>query len=530
MKIAVCQINHIIGDIAGNSAKIIKYLKKAQNQGADIAVFPETAISGYPCGDLWQNKDFIKKQLKALREISKYTKKTACIIGYVDFNDKVDFLENACAFIYKGKILGKSTKMRLALWDVFYDPRYFVPAEKQKLVNFKGKKIGMTICADIFAPDKYFTKNPLSYLKGADFITHISASPYFLGRIKSSRNGRVIKSAKKLKRPIVMCNMIGANDDIIYDGGSTAFDKNGNTIAKAKSWQEDMFVVDLKNQKKVQAYKENETDEIYNALVLGIKDFFAKNKIKRAIIGLSGGIDSAVVTCLAVKALGNKNVYAYYLPSKYSSSLSEKLADKLAKNLKVNYKKISIKKMHQSFGQTFGEAKSLTDQNIQARIRGDILMSISSEIGGLVLACSNKTEVACGYSTMYGDTCGGLMPIGDLLKHRVVELANYINADCEIIPSGIISRPPSAELKPNQKDEDDLPRYEILDKIVELYVEQEYDATKISKKLKLGKNFVKKIIDRIERAEFKRYQAPPILKITKKAFGSGRKMQIAKKL
>ena len=531
MKIAVCQLNHLIGDIKGNRAKIIKYLKKAEAKGADIAVFPETAITGYPCGDLWYDKSFIKEQLKAFKQISKHTKKTACIIGYIDFDKKTDFLENCSALIYKGKILGKSLKMRLAIWDIFYDNRYFVPAKKQKLVNFKGKKIGLTICADIFAPDKYFTnaQNPINYLKGADFITHISASPYFLGRVKSSRNGRVIKSAQKLKCPVIMCNMVGANDDVIYDGGSTVFDKNGNTIAKAKSWQEDMFLVNLNRQQKIAPYKENQVQEIHDALVLGIKDFFAKNKLKKAVIGLSGGIDSAVVACLASKALGKQNVYAYYLPSKYSAKLSEKLAKKLAKNLDINFETIDIKKIHQSFSQTYGKVKSLTDQNIQARTRGSLLMSFASELGGLVLACSNKTEVACGYSTMYGDTCGGLMPIGDLLKYRVVELAEFINTGCEIIPNGIISRAPSAELKANQKDEDDLPKYEILDNIVQLYIEEGGKVESISKKLKVSKKLVKDIITKIDRAEFKRYQAPPILKITKKTFGPGRKMQIARK-
>lgn len=541
MKIALAQINSKIADLKGNTKKILHYYQKAKSQNADIVIFPELALTGYPPLDLLENSDFIDKELSYLKSIAKEIESLACVLGYVDINEnlKGKKLKNSAAFIHKRKII-KINKSLLPTYDIFDEARYFEPSLKNNPIVYKGEKIGITICEDIWAdtellPDRFLYKfNPLENLirKGVKTIINISASPF-----EKNKNYKKIKIlseiAKKNKIRIIYVNSVGANDELIFDGRSFILDEKGKINILMKDFEEDFYVFDTeKDISKFTLKKDQEIEEIYKAIICGIRDYFEKQNFSKAIIGLSGGIDSAVVACLAVKAIGNENVLGVMMPSRYTSEESINSVNELAQNLKIKILNLPIDEIYKSYLKTLSlnyKEIDITLQNIQSRIRGNLLMALSNKTGGLVLVTGNKSEISMGYCTLYGDTAGAIAPIGDVLKTDVYKIAEFINKEQKIIPEFIIKRAPTAELKPGQKDQDDLPPYEILDEIIKMYIEENIPISKISKKFK-DKNYVTSIIKRIEKNEYKRKQLPMCFKISAKSFGSGRKMPIVKDL
>lgn len=547
MKIAIAQINTKVGDIEGNLRKIEYFYKKAVNLNADIVVFPEMTITGYPLMDMLENENFMESNLKALKKISALVDKTACIIGGVEKNFSMTgkpFL-NSIFFIHNHRIVAKRHKSLLPTYDIFDEARYFEPARSNLPVKFKGFKIGLTICEDIWAntdllPKRTLYKNdPLKtfFKQKVDFIINISASPFYRGKVLKRLN-MLMKMSRNIKKPVVYCNLVGANDELIFDGNSFIINSSGRLLAKAKSLEEDLIITHIPDttrkagKSSLSPFSYNEIEELHDALVLGIKDYFSKTGFNQAIIGLSGGIDSAVVLYLAVRALGKDNVFAVLMPSKYTSGRSVRDAKKTCENLGVKHSIICIDRIYELYlKEVFPDKKTesvdITMQNIQSRIRGNILMAISNKTGGLVLACGNKSEIAMGYCTLYGDTAGAIAPLSDLLKTTIYKLAGHINRAREIIPSSVITRIPTAELKPNQKDPDDLPPYDVLDRIIQLYVEESKTPQDIAK-TGIDRNLLHSVIKRIESVEYKRKQLPTGLKVSEKSFGSGRKMPIVK--
>ncbi|MEF3280136.1 MAG: NAD+ synthase [Elusimicrobiota bacterium] len=534
MKITFAQLNTRVGDIDSNISKAIEAYKKAESENSDIIIYPELFTTGYPPLDLLENKHFIEKNIKALKSFAATTNKAAAVIGFVDFNHGYGKkLFNSAAFIYGGKIQQILKKNLLPTYDVFDEKRYFSEGTQNKIIKFKNKKILITICEDIWGktdllPDKnLYSKDTMSKYS-PDIIINLSASPYYFGKI-TLREKILCELAKDKKADIAYVNLVGANDDLVFDGSSMLISKKGK-IFQLQPFTEQINTVDLSRFLE-RKYTEN-ISFLKQAIVVGIKDFFKKQNLKSAIIGLSGGIDSAVVASLCVEAIGNENVLGILMPSEFTSKQSIEDAIKLSKKLGIRYKIIPIKNIYRQYLKELSltnQEIDITLQNIQSRIRGDILMSYSNKEGGIVIATSNKSEIAMGYFTLYGDSCGAIAPIGDVLKTQVYEVAEEINKDKEIIPDSIIKRPPTAELKPNQLDQDDLPPYKILDKIIKLYIEEELSLDKIQKILK-NKINIKDIIYRIELNEYKRKQIPISIKVSKKAFGSGRKIPIVRKI
>jgi NAD+ synthase (glutamine-hydrolysing) len=521
-KIALAQINPSLGDLDGNTSKIIDFVRKARKQRADLVVFPELAITGYPPKDLLLKTDFITRNKKKLKEIAQETHNISAVIGLIDMAD--NRIYNAAALIQNDRIVGIQHKTSLPNYDVFDEERYFQTAENSAVYSLNGLNVGITICEDIWVDNSLI--NGLAE-KGADFIINISASPFYAGKLDIRRR-LISKRAKENNIPIVYVNMVGGQDDLIFDGRSCVFNKDGTLIAQAKQFEEDLIVVGLDGKKIVT--KDNIIQEVHDALVLGIRDYTRKNGFRKAVIGLSGGIDSAVTSVLAVKALGREKVIGVSMPSDISSKESVGDARRLARKLGIKLKVIPISDTYNSYIKTLrpefkGTAKNVAEENIQARIRGNILMALSNKFGYLVLSTGNKSELAVGYCTLYGDMSGGLAVLSDVLKTRVYELADYINRKREVIPRGIITKEPSAELRPGQKDTDTLPPYRILDPILNAYIEENKSRDEI---IRLGfkKRLVDKVIWMVDHNEYKRQQAPLGLKITPKAFGSGRRMPI----
>ncbi len=544
MKIAIAQINPKVGAIAANALKIEAFARRAEDLGADLVVFPELALTGYPPLDLLERKDFIRENLAALDRLAALKLKTALAVGYVDLNQgrQGKGLFNSIAFISGGKIAAKRAKSLLPTYDIFDEARYFEPAAENRPFKFRGSVIGLTICEDIWAetallPKRFLYKNnPVKTLRAGktSIVINISASPYYKG--KSDRRLSILAGlAKKMRAFIVYANQAGANDELIFDGNSFALDPSGRAIGLAKPFEEDLLLVDTCAAPPRPALRRREEpDEIFSALTLGIKDYFQKLGFKKAVLGLSGGIDSAVVAALAARALGPENVTGVLMPSVYTAGRSVDDALELAANLGIKTKLIPIKNIYAEFlkqlnaGGPRGEV-SLTMQNLQARIRGTILMALANTNNWLALTTGNKSEIALGYCTLYGDTAGAIAPIADLLKTEVYRLAAVINRDAEMIPRAIIKRAPTAELKPGQKDQDDLPPYAVLDAVIRLYMEENLNAQEIVKK-GYKAELVLSILRRIEANEYKRKQLPIGLKVTEKSFGYGRKMPIVKDL
>jgi NAD+ synthase (glutamine-hydrolysing) len=540
VKIALAQLNPTIGDIKNNCNKIVEYINDAKKQYVDLIVFPELSIIGYPPKDLLYNPDFLNLADECLKSIIlPEVREIGVIIGTVTRGEMKDYiLHNSALLLNNGEIIGKSDKTLLPNYDVFDENRYFKPAQEIKCFDFKGMRLAINICEDIWN-DKDFWERPKydtdvleeQYKLNPDIFINISASPYNAGK-HELRVKMVEEISKKYHLPLVYVNQIGGNDELIFDGSSFVINSYGEKVIQLKSFEEDLSIFDTDNLNKKSPLPEIKEDIswIHDALILGIRDYFKKTGFKKAVIGLSGGIDSAVTCALASKALGRENILGVSMPSRYTSCESKDDAYILAQNLGIKFRILPIENVFQSYISIFNEDKTpkgdLAEENIQARIRGNYLMFISNREGYMVLTTGNKSEIAVGYCTLYGDMSGGLAVISDVPKTMVYELARYINRNSEIIPLSTIRKPPSAELKPDQKDIDSLPPYEILDAILKAYIEEEKSLRQIVSE-GFDENLVKEIIRKVNNAEYKRRQAAPGLKVTTKAFGVGRRMPIA---
>ncbi|ADL41576.1 NAD+ synthetase [Caldicellulosiruptor obsidiansis OB47] len=538
MKILLCQINPIVGDIEGNTKKIIEIIKS--HADAKILIFPELSICGYPPKDLLFQKDFIDAVEKAIEKIAKVVEDSFVIVGSPTKSHHVSKLFNSAIILHQGKIEKVIHKTLLPSYDVFDENRYFIPSLAREVVTIEGINFGISICEDIWNinndENALYDINVLDelYQKGAKVFINLSASPYHYTKLETQRLKVLKEAATKYGIPVIYVNQVGGNDELIFDGNSVVLSSSGKVVAKTKEFEEDILEIELE---KIDKMPEVEIHEdiswIKKALVLGIRDYFEKTGItKKAVVGLSGGIDSSVVCCLATEALGKENVLGVAMPSRYSSEHSLKDAKQLAENLGIEFRVYSIEEPFKSYLKMFNGSEvalqDLAEENIQARIRGNILMFISNRENRLVLTTGNKSELAVGYCTLYGDMAGGLAVISDLPKMLVYELARYINREREIIPHNVLVKPPSAELRPNQKDQDTLPPYEVLDPILVAYIEEQKSIDEI---VEMGypKDLVLKVIKMVERAEYKRKQAAPGLKVTSKAFGFGRRMPIVQR-
>jgi NAD+ synthetase len=541
MRIALAQINTTVGDLAGNEAKITEGARRARAEKADVVLFPELTITGYPPRDLLLKKDFITKNLAVLHRLAAASAETAMVVGYVGENKNPPGrdLTNVAAVLQHGKIVATRVKTLLPTYDVFDEDRYFEPALENLPVTVAGSVCGVTICEDIwndedFWPQRRYRANPIATLvsAGVGCLFNISASPWHLGKEKL-RYDMLASVARKSRRPVAFCNLVGGNDELLFDGGSLIFNAEGRLIARARSFAEDFAVADTETGQPVSAPSATDEENVHDALVLGLRDYFQKCGFKSAVLGLSGGIDSAVVACLAVAALGPEHVYGISLPSQFSSRGSLDDARLLAERLGIRYDVIPIQPPFESVRRQLqpvfaGCPEDTTEENIQARLRGVILMALSNKFGSLLLTTGNKSELAVGYCTLYGDMCGGLAMISDVPKTMVYRLAKWINRDREIIPQASLTKVPSAELRLNQSDQESLPPYEILDAILDQYVVQGRSLAEIIR-LGFDVNTVKQVIHLIDVNEYKRRQAAPGLKVTTKAFGVGRRFPIAQR-
>jgi len=539
MEIGFAQINTTVGDIRANQAKIFSAYEEAVAAGADLVLTPELALTGYPPKDLVFKSRFVPETLEALDALHRSVGPNPLLVGFVDYNPNIPgkTFVNACAVLEKGKPIRKVFKTLLPTYDVFDEARYFEPATDQEPVELLGTKVGVTICEDIWT-DKYlkgelYRANPVVNLvsKGVRLILNLSSSPFHVGK-PALRREMVRELAWKHRVPFFYCNAIGGNDELIFDGNSFAINEDGETTFQMPGFREQISVaasaaapspaVDLPPQ-----------EEVFEALVLGVRDYFAKCGFKSAVLGLSGGIDSAVTAVVAVAALGSENVVAVSMPSQYSSQGSLDDAAELAKNLGIPRHVVPVKETFEVFKEQLkevfsGRSEDTTEENMQSRLRGLILMSMSNKFGHLLLTTGNKSELAVGYCTIYGDMCGGLAVISDVPKTMIYRLARWINRRRTIIPTNSIVKPPSAELKPNQKDQDTLPEYEVLDEILKLYVEKQLSPEDI-----VAHGFdpqtVRWIQKKVDMNEYKRRQAPPGLRVTSLAFGIGWRMPIAQR-
>lgn len=532
----MAQINTTFGDLTGNTDLILKAILSARANRCSLVMTPELSISGYPPNDLFHFSDFIKANEKALDKIVLASKDLTIVVGCIRKNTREGKpLFNSAAIIRNQKILGYYDKCLLPTYDVFDERRYFEPGASSKTFEHEGAKIALTICEDIWQEEmELYEFNPLDQLVSdhPDLLLNLSASP-FVAKKLPLRIALAQKAAFKLNCPVLYCNQVGGCDDLIFDGSSFACTKD-DLLEQAPRFEQDFFVVDTELQPSSNKFKEDPSKELYEALTLGIRDFFHKQRFKQALVGLSGGIDSALVTTLAAHALGPDNVLAISMPSRFSSDSSVEDAIQLAENLGIKIKTVPIESIHAPLLELFSpEFKDLpqdvTEENLQSRIRGVILMAFSNKLKHLVLSCGNKSEMAMGYATLYGDLAGGLGAISDLTKTQVYELSHWINREKEIIPTSILTKAPSAELKPDQKDSDTLPEYSLLDPIIEAYIEGHLSAKQIALKLNVELDFVRSIIQKIHGAEYKRRQAPLGLKVTSKAFSVGWKSPIVQK-
>ncbi|NGX38705.1 MAG: Glutamine-dependent NAD(+) synthetase [Chlamydiae bacterium] len=537
MRICVAQLNPIIGDLKGNTEKILRAIEKAREQKGDIILFSELTICGYAPEDLLLHEDFIAANEECLKEIVKASAHLCVIVGLVRHNPgKGKPLLNSAAVICDGQILGYYDKRLLPTYDVFDERRYFEPGKEVKTFEIKGKKIGVIICEDIWEHSGYvetpYKHDPVVDLlqEKPDLLLNLSASPYQFDK-PDVRVEVCAKAGQTLNCPVILCCQVGGNDELIFDGYSVCVDAQGNLRQLGKGFEEDFFTVDLDSPICNVPFQYDPTNDLFKALVLGVHDYFTKLGFTQGCLGLSGGIDSALVACIAAEALGPENVLAISMPSRYSSEGSKRDAEILAKNLNLPFKTISIEEPFDDYLALLephfeGKEPDVTEENLQARIRGMILMAISNKHGYIVLSTGNKSEMGLGYCTLYGDMCGGLSVIGDVLKTQVYELCRWINREKEIIPWSIIERPPSAELRPDQKDLDALPEYDIVDKVMKGYVEDHLSAAVIAERFNIDRAIVDDLVHRLHRAEYKRRQAPPLIRVSKKAFSVGRRFPI----
>ena len=539
MRVGFAQINTTVGDIKPNADKILAAYREASRQGAQLVITPELALTGYPPQDLVFKSGFVPQTLEQLRVLHDEIGAVPLLVGYVDFNPKKTGkpFVNSCAVLERERPIRKIFKTLLPTYDVFDEARYFEPADDQQPIELLGQKVGITICEDIWT-DKYLRHDlyhcdPAERLvgQGASVILNLSSSPFSVGK-PALRRAMVTELALRHRIPFFYCNAVGGNDELIFDGNSFVIDKEGATTARLASFREQIAVVDCDAPAIAETAMPAE-EEIFRALVLGVRDYFAKCGFRSAVLGLSGGIDSAVTAAIAVEALGKENVTGVSMPSAYSSSGSLDDADRVAKNLQIERLVIPIKEpfevLKSQFKEVFaGLREDATEENMQSRLRGLILMSLSNKFGHLLLTTGNKSELAVGYCTIYGDMCGGLAVISDVPKTMIYRLARWINRHREVIPVNSITKPPSAELKPNQTDQDTLPPYETLDAILELCVEEQLDPVEIVDR-GFDPEIVRWIQRRVDINEYKRRQAALGLKVTSLAFGIGWRMPIAQR-
>lgn len=549
MKITIAQINPIIGDLPGNSQKILEAANKAVEENTNLLLTPELSLCGYPPRDLLLKPDFVEAMNVALQQLAiDLPPDLRVLVGTVEKNLKAHAnggksLYNSVALLHEGKIKQVFYKRLLPTYDVFDEHRYFEPGLQANYFTLDNIKIGVTICEDLWNDEEFFGKrsysiNPIAELCKLDvnLIVNLSASPYTFGK-QCFREAMLKHSAKRFSQPIIYVNQVGGNDDLIFDGRSFALNKSGEIISRAYGFETDLRRIEFDesqqdlNVSSIADNYESDDEEIWQALVLGVKDYVKKCGFSKVVLGLSGGIDSSIVAAIASAALGKENVLGILMPSPYSSESSIKDADDLAINLGIKTEKLPIGNLMQSYDETFTELFTntefgLAEENIQSRIRGNLLMAISNKFGYLLLSTGNKSEMAVGYCTLYGDMNGGLAVIADVPKTRVYSICRWLNRNQEVIPENVLIKPPSAELKPGQVDQDSLPDYEILDDILHRLINDYQSAEQI---IAGGHNtdIVNRIIKMVARAEFKRRQAPPGIKITDRAFGTGWRMPIA---
>lgn len=542
MKIALAQINYHIGHFESNERKVLKAIEQARDGGAELVLFAELAVSGYPPRDFLEFDDFVQKCLQSIENIARSCKGIAAIIGGPSPNPEIKGkrLFNTAFFLQDGEVKSKYYKGLLPNYDVFDEYRYFEPSTTFDVIHLNGKRLAVTICEDLWniGDDPLYRINPMDELfkQQPDLIINIAASPFHYSQAEN-RKKVLQQNVEKYKLPLLYVNHVGAQTELLFDGGSLVFNSSGILVDELKYFEEDFKIIDTSKigaiDKSPLTAEPIKIELIHDALIMGIKNYFEKLGFKKAILGLSGGIDSAVTLVLAVRALGTENVKAVLLPSRFSSEHSVNDAVQLAKNLNVSYDVISIEEAFQSFERTLAPLfrnfpADLTEENIQARVRGTILMGLSNKYGYILLNTSNKSEAAVGYGTLYGDMNGGLSVLGDVYKTEVFKMARYINREKEIIPVNTILKPPSAELRPDQKDSDSLPEYDLLDKILFAYIEH-----RIGPKELIAKGFddktVRNVLRLVNTSEYKRHQTPPILRVSPKAFGMGRKMPIVAK-
>jgi len=548
LKIAVAQLNYHTGNFEKNADKIIAQIKEAKTKGADLVVFSELSVCGYPPRDFLEFDDFINRAEQSINIIANECLGIAAIVGAPTRNPMKEGknLFNSALLLSEGKVLEVRNKSLLPNYDIFDEYRYFEPNRHFNIVEFKGVKIALTICEDIWNSneDPMYVVNPMDQLikQHPDVMINIAASPYSIDQIRTRKNV-MEENVSKYKLPLLYSNLTGAQTQLIFDGGSMAYDANGNLIQELNHFEEGSFLCELNIGESGSSLNivdstssQSETSDIRmirKALVMGIREYFKKQNFSKAILGLSGGIDSAVVLALAVEALGKDNVRAVLMPSRFSSNHSVSDSLEMAQILGVPHEIISIENVFKTFEETLNpffenKAFDLTEENLQSRCRGVMLMALSNKFGYILLNTSNKSELAVGYGTLYGDMCGGLSVIGDLYKTRVYELAKHLNEEKIVIPESIINKAPSAELRPDQKDSDSLPDYELLDKILYLYIEERKGPGEIAK-LTGDEKEVNRVLSMVNRNEWKRLQAPPVLRISSKAFGPGRRVPIVAK-
>jgi NAD+ synthase/NAD+ synthase (glutamine-hydrolysing) len=543
VKIALGQINPTVGDFSGNAAKIVQFAHEARSAGAVLIVFSELAVCGYPPRDLVEKASFIARNRATVERIAAETQGIAVICGMVTpaEADSGKKAMNSAALLREGRIEFIQSKMLLPTYDVFDEMRNFAPAKSQQLVGIGGKQMALTICEDAWNDKRFWNQrlygiDPVEELvrAGGNFVLNISASPFWLGK-RELRRDMLAALARNHKVPVAMVNQVGGNDSLVFDGSSLVLAPDGEVIAQAKSFAEDLIYFDSDARTgDMHAQAEGEEASAYEALVLGTRDYVHKCGFQRAIIGLSGGIDSALTAAIAADALGPENVIGVGMPGPYSSRGSIDDARELADNLKIRFELLSINEIYEATRQTLapvfsGMPPDVTEENMQSRARGLLLMSLSNKLGALVLSTGNKSELGVGYCTLYGDMVGGLAVISDVPKALVYRLSAYVNSRRKPIPEATIEKPPSAELRPDQKDSDSLPPYDVLDAILEDYVEESCSAEQIARTHNFDLELVRRVIRMVERSEYKRQQAAPGIKISAKAFGYGRRFPIAAK-
>jgi NAD+ synthase (glutamine-hydrolysing) len=543
VKIALGQINPTVGDFDGNAARIIAFARRAHTAGAGLILFPELSVCGYPPRDLVERASFVAHNRETAERIATETRGIAVICGLVTpaHAETGKSAMNSAALLRDGRVAFVQSKMLLPTYDVFDEMRNFAPAKSQGLFPFCGKQMALTVCEDAWN-DKHFwnkrlyTFDPVEALihAGGNFLLNISASPFWLGK-RELRRDMLAAIARNYKVPVVMVNQVGGNDSLVFDGSSLVLNPAGDVIARGKSFEEDLVYFDSDQlQGEIHEQIEGEEASAYAALVLGTRDYVRKCGFRQVIVGLSGGIDSALTAAIAADALGPENVIGVGMPGPYSSRGSIDDARTLAENLGIRFELLCITEIFESYRKTLqkvfaGCQEDMTEENIQSRARGTLLMALSNKFGAIVLSTGNKSELGVGYCTLYGDMVGGLAAISDVPKTLVYRLSRYVNSRRPVIPQASLEKPPSAELRPDQKDSDVLPPYEVLDAILEDYVEESHPAEKIAADRGFDIALVRRVIRMVERAEYKRQQAAPGLKISAKAFGYGRRFPIAAK-